>query len=161
MKIATLTGLVLALAVQSSLAATADPGQPPVNADTKDSFAAVSGWVRKEMDTGGRYSYVSSSERTEVETKLREMSDMLDKSGSVAQMNDTDKTRMFNDQEAVNSILSKRDGERVICKNVVPIGSHIPVKTCKTMAQMEEDRKNARQFLQDKSTVSQRQSSSN
>lgn len=160
MKMLSLTGLLVAvLTAAPAFAKEADA--PAVNADTKDAFTAVSAWVAKQMESGGRYAYVTPSERSTIEKRFTEMGALFDKSGSVAQMNDADKTRMFNDQEEINSILSKRDGERVICKNIVPIGSHIPVKTCKTVAQIEEERRNAGRFMQDKSVISQRQSSGN
>ena len=141
--------LLLAAFAVSAAAATDKPA-PAVNADTKESFATVSGWVTKEMHTGGRYEHVTDSERSTVETKLASMSALLDKKGSVAQMNDAEKTQMFNDQEQVNAILSHRDGDRLVCQTVAPVGSHIPVKTCKTARQMEGDQREAQKFIQDR-----------
>jgi hypothetical protein len=143
--------LVAAFAVNAFAAA--DKPAPAVNADTKESFATVSGWVQKEMHTGGRYEHVTDSERSTVEGKLASMSALLDKKGSVAQMNDAEKTQMFNDQEQVNAILAHRDGDRLVCQTVAPVGSHIPVKTCKTARQMEGDQKDAQKFIQDRQNV--------
>ena len=131
-------------------AAAADKATPAVNADTKESFATVSGWVQKEMHVGGRYEHVTDSERSTVEGKLASMSALLDKKGSVAQMNDAEKTQMFNDQEQVNAILAHRDGDRLVCQTVAPVGSHIPVKSCKTARQMEGDQREAQKFIQDR-----------
>ena len=50
------------------------------------------------------------------------------------------KAKLFNEQEVVNSILTRRDRDRVICKNEAPIGSHIPVTTCHTYGQEVEAR---------------------
>ncbi|HEV7490749.1 MAG TPA: hypothetical protein VGO25_08080, partial [Rhodanobacteraceae bacterium] len=142
-----------AFAVMVSFPAFAkETNDPAVNADTKESFTAVSSWVRKEMSAGGRYSYVTDTERSKVDSNLTEMGGLFDKSGSVAQMNDADKTKLFNDQEELNAILSKRDGDRIICKNEIPIGSHIPVKNCRTYSQIEADHHNTRQFMDDRST---------
>ena len=127
--------------------------RPAVNADTKETFATVSGWVQKEMSAGGRYEHVTDNERTTVQGKLAAMSALLDKHGSVAQMNDADKTEMFNDQEQVNAILAHRDGDRLVCQSVAPVGSHIPVKTCKTARQMEGDQREAQKFIQDRQNV--------
>lgn len=128
-----------------------------VNADNKESFATVSSWVRKEMmSDGGRYGDVSDKERQTVDARLTEMGELLDKHGSVAQMQDADKTKMFNNQEEVNSILAKRDGDRMVCKSVAPVGSHIPVKTCKTARQIAQDKRDAEQFLRNREQVSQK-----
>jgi hypothetical protein len=121
---------------------------PAVNASTKDAFETVSTWVRKQMDAGGRYSYVTAAERSRVNDKLDEMSKLFEKSGDTAKMMDADKTAMFNSQEEVNAILAKRDNERLICKNEMPAGSHIPVKTCLTAGEMEEGRRNTKDYLQ-------------
>jgi hypothetical protein len=141
---------LLLAAVAVNAAAAADKPSPAVNADTKESFATVSGWVQKEMQSGGRYEHVTDSERSTVEAKLASMSALLDKKGSVAQMNDAEKTQMFNDQEQVNAILAHRDGDRLVCQTVAPVGSHIPIKTCKTARQMEGDQREAQKFIQDR-----------
>ena len=143
--------LLVAFAVNA--AAAADKATPAVNADTKESFATVSGWVQKEMHVGGRYEHVTDSERSTVEGKLASMSALLDKKGSVAQMNDAEKTQMFNDQEQVNAILAHRDGDRLVCQTVAPVGSHIPVKSCKTARQLEGDQREAQKFIQDRQSI--------
>jgi hypothetical protein len=140
--------LLAAFAVNA--AAAADKPAPAVNADTKESFATVSGWVQKEMHAGGRYEHVTDSERSTVEAKLASMSALLEKKGSVAEMSDAEKTQMFNDQEQVNAILAHRDGDRLVCQTVAPVGSHIPVKTCKTARQMEGDQREAQKFIQNR-----------
>jgi len=144
--------LLLAAFAVNAVAAT-DKAEPAVNADTKESFATVSGWVTKEMHTGGRYEHVTDSERSTVEGKLASMSTLLDKKGSVAQMNDAEKTQMFNDQEQVNAILAHRDGDRLVCQTVAPVGSHIPVKSCKTARQLEGDHREAQKFIQDRQNI--------
>ena len=144
--------LLLAALVAASAVA-ADKPAPAVNADTKESFATVSGWVEKEMHSGGRYEHVTDSERSTVQAKLASMSALLDKKGSVAQMSDAEKTQMFNDQEQVNAILAHRDGDRLVCQTVAPVGSHIPVKSCKTARQLEGDQREAQRFIQDRQSI--------
>jgi hypothetical protein len=139
----------LAVAVAAPLAAIA--GEKPeaaINASSKDDFQTVSMWVRKEMTPGGRYSYVSDAERGQVGKELDNMNRLFEQSGDVAHMNDQQKTQMFNSQEQVNSLLAKRDNERLVCKNELPIGSHIPVKTCQTAGMIEARRRNDMQYLQ-------------
>ncbi len=146
MKIAALA-ILLAGALSALPAFAADKAEPAVNADTREAFQAVSAWVRKEMEPGGRYSYVGKSERSRVDQRLDEMGALLEKHGSVASMGDADKTVMFNSQEEVNSILARHDNDRLICKNVMPVGSHIPVKQCMTAGEMEARRRKDGDYL--------------
>jgi len=131
--------LVLLMAGANATASTKP--EPAVNADTKEAFATVSTWVRKQMEDGGRYAHVTSTERGKVDARLTEMGTLLEQKGSVAQMSDAEKTKMFNDQEEVNAILASRDNDRLICKSVAPVGSHLPVKTCKTYGELQEEQR--------------------
>jgi hypothetical protein len=110
------------------------------NADSRDKFEAVAADVRRQMESGGRYQYVKPEERTKVDTALAEMSTIFAANESVASMPEETKIKLFNDQEVVNSILTQRDGERVICKKEAPVGSHIPITSCHTYAQEVEAR---------------------
>lgn len=141
---------LLTLALCSSAAYADSKPAPAVNADAKESFATVNEWVHKEMSKGGRYEHVTDKERVRIDARLNEMGALLDKHGSVAQMGDADKTKMFNAQEEVNALLAGRDGDRLICQNVAPVGSHIPVKKCNTAREIENSRLAAGRALSDK-----------
>jgi hypothetical protein len=123
--------------------------EPSFNADTRESFATVSAGVREQIKPGGRYEYVNDKERFTINQKLDDMSALFASHESVATMSPENKIELYNDQESINSILTKRDGERVICKKEVPIGSHIPVTSCHTYAQEQDAHKaNAQQVDQ-------------
>jgi hypothetical protein len=139
--------IVAAMAVSATVAAT-EKADPAVNASSKEAFETVSTWVRKQMDAGGRYSYVTAAERGTVNAELDGMGRLLQQHGDVSHMSDQDKTQMFNSQEQVNAILAKRDNDRLVCKSEMPIGSHLPVKTCQTAGMIEARRRNDVQYLQ-------------
>jgi len=141
MRLPLLLALALGLCVTLPAAAK-DTVEPVVNASNMDAFETVSTWVRGQMKEGGRYAHVTATERTRVDTRLGEMESLFQKSPAVDQMSDEDKLKLFNYQEEVNSILAGRDSERLICKNVKPIGSNIPVKQCMTAGEMEARRRN-------------------
>ena len=147
MKFGSIMAVILAMLFALPLSAK-DKVEPAVNANTKDSFDAVSTWVRKEMAPGGRYSYVSAAERSTVDAKLNEMGGLYAKTPDIAQMTDAQKLEMFNNQQEVNAILSKRDNDRLVCKREIPVGSHIPVKSCETAGVIEARRRNDREYLQ-------------
>lgn len=138
--------MLMAVAVAASVAICGLAGakenykEKAFNADSRDKFEAVAADVRKQMDAGGRYQYVKPDERTKIDTALTEMTAMFAANDSVAAMPEATKIKLFNDQEVVNSILTQRDGDRVICTKVAPVGSHIPVTSCHTYAQEVEAR---------------------
>jgi hypothetical protein len=117
------------------------------NADSKEKFVTVATGVKEQMKPGGRYEYVDQKERDTIEKKLDEMDKLFGSNETVATMSEQNKIALFNDQEVVNSILTKRDGERVICKKEAPIGSHIPITTCHTYAQEQTAHKNNAQQM--------------
>jgi hypothetical protein len=134
----------LALVVASVASAKENYKEKAFNADTPEKFAVVSASVRKGMEPGGRYQYVKPEERKTIDQKLDEIGTLFEKNGSVDAMGQQTKIELFNAQEVVNSILTRRDGERVICKKEAPIGSHIPITTCHTYAQEEDAHRNSR-----------------
>ncbi len=131
MKYASMIAVIFALGCAMPLGAK-EKAAPAVNADTQDSFTHVAAWVRQEMEEGGRYSYVTGTERAKVNATLDTMARLFEKVPAVAQMNDQQKTEMFNNQGEVNGILTRRDNDRLICKNEIPVGTHIPLKICET-----------------------------
>ena len=121
---------------------------PAVNASTQDAFITVSTWVRGQMENGGRYSFVTPVERNTVIADLDLMGKMMAANGSVDKMSQDEKTAMFNRQEEVNAILAKRDRERLVCKFERPIGSNLPVKTCRTAGEMEDRKDNDKKYME-------------
>jgi hypothetical protein len=134
-------GLVLTAATPAS--AKENYKEQNFNADSKEKFDTVAANVREGMKPGGRYEYVKPSERSTIDQKLSEMDALFKQSPTVADMSQQTKIELFNDQEVVNSILTQRDSERVICKKEAPIGSHIPITTCHTYGQEQDAHKNS------------------
>jgi hypothetical protein len=62
-------------------------------------------------------------------------------------MDDNTKVRLLADQSTVNAILTKRDGDRLICNSIVPVGSHLPVKTCRTYSQIQIEQRDTQDSL--------------
>lgn len=140
-------GTLLLLVLSCEVASASDKPNPAVNASDKDSFQTVSEWVRKQMDAGGRYAETNGEERRVVNARLDEMTKMFEQKASVDQMTVDEKKKLLVDQEEINSILGKRDGERLICKSERPIGSNLPVKTCQTASERDGRRREDRQEL--------------
>ena len=133
----------LALTAAASASAKENYKEQNFNADTKEKFDLVSANVREAMKPGGRYEYVKPAERATIEQKLSMMDALFKQSATVSNMSKQTKIKLFNDQEVVNSILTQRDSDRVICKKEAPIGSHIPITTCHSYGQEQDAHKNS------------------
>jgi len=119
------------------------------SADTPDKFAQVIDEVHQEMGPGGRYEFIKSDAKAQVENDLNAMDALIKKAGSVEAMTQTTKVELFNRQEHLNGVLSHNDGNRLVCEHKAPMGSNIPVTTCKTVAEIEKMRRDAQKFMQD------------
>lgn len=120
-----------------------------VKAESKDDFTAVVAAVHQQMQPGGRFEFVEKGEREKIDARFADMQSLFDKYGTVAQMGENDKIQLFNDQEAVNAILTHRDDKRLVCENVAQVGSHIPRTTCRTYREIEMERLQMRNLQQD------------
>ena len=119
-----------------------------INASDKVSFAAGVAQVKGEMAPGGGFEYLDSLERNQVNTRLNDMQALYDKFDTVQQMDQTSKVRLFDDQEAVNATLTRRDGTRLVCTNDAPIGSHIPRTVCHPYSEVEQAHHESQKVMQ-------------
>ena len=134
-----------------------DNGKPVVKADTKDNFEAIVAAIHQQMQPGGRWQYINQSESSTLDNTFADMGKLYDQFGSVDKMDDNAKMRLLTDQGTVNAILTRKDGERLVCKSELPVGSHLPVKTCRTYAQIQAERNDAQEFFRTHNGTIQRQ----
>lgn len=130
--------LVVALAA-SPLAAAREKGY--INAKKQDpsQFPQLVEKVRAEMAPGGRFEEVPAAERKRVEAELALISGLLAGVGSLAELDENQRVELINAQERANAILTRRDGERLICQRRQLVGSHRTETYCET-AQEKRDR---------------------
>jgi hypothetical protein len=121
----------------------------PVVADTGEKFAELAKHIRDEMASGGRYEFISATDRGKAEADLAAMQDMLTKAGSVESMKPDEKLRLFNAQEHINGILTHSDANRLICERRAPVGTSIPQTTCRTLGEVERQRRATGKYLLD------------
>lgn len=122
-------------------------GKPVVVADNKANFDLVAAAVRKEMQPGGRFGFVDNAGRQTVESRLADMQTLFDQYGSVDKMQGPAQTKLLTDQNAVNEVLARNDGNRRICWKETPVGTHFPTTVCRTLAEIQAQRQNARDNL--------------
>lgn len=121
--------------------------QKPVLADTPEKFSEQTQRIHEDMQTGGRYEYISASDKRSVDRLLEQMTALLERAGSVDAMNHDTRIQLFNAQEEVNGILKHNDSNRLVCESRAPIGSNILRTTCHTHGQIEATARNTREGL--------------
>jgi hypothetical protein len=132
-------------------------GKPVVKADSKENFEAIVAAIHQQMEPGGRWQFIDKGDRATIDGSFADMGKLYDQFGSVDKMDQNAKVRLFADQRTVNAILTKKDGDRLICETVMPVGSHLPVKTCKTYAQIQAEQRGAQQFLHNRAVQNSQQ----
>jgi hypothetical protein len=135
-----------------------DNGKPVVKADTKDNFEAIVAAIHQQMQPGGRWQYIDQNERATLDNSFADMAKLYDQFGNVDKMDNTARMRLLADQSTVNAILTKKDGDRLICKSEMPVGSHLPVKTCRTFAQIQAEQNNAQEYFRTHGATTQQMS---
>lgn len=122
---------------------------PALQAVTKEKFDDQAAAIRQQMKPGGRWEFVDTDERAQVNSRLDEIASLLATTASADALSRTDKGRLLEAQEDVNAVLTKKDGRRLICQQVTPTGSNRKQKQCSTFAQRERERRDARMFMRD------------
>lgn len=121
--------------------------KPIVKAETAADFAAVVAAVHKQMAPEGRWQFVDKDQRNTIDAKFADMQSQFDKYGSVEKMDEAAKTRLFNDQEVIDGILTQNDSNRLICSYETPTGSHLSQKVCRTYGEIKKNRQNAQEWM--------------
>jgi len=113
--------------------------------DLNQPFLAQMDTIEKALNDGETYSEISSQDRNAVREALGRIATTLSQSNGQA-INSEDKTRLINDQNLVNQILSEAAVDsRMICRREATIGSLRTTTVCKSVA----ERKRAAQDAQD------------
>lgn len=116
---------------------------------TPEAFEAQAAEVRKEMGTDGKYSAISVDDRTAVDTDLARIDALLKSKGSATKLNDAEQVDLMNAQERINAILTKNDGNRLICTLEPRTGSNFKQKICRTEAERAAIRRSSQKAFQD------------
>lgn len=122
-------------------------------ADTPQKFEQLIAAVHQEMAEGGHYEFIRPDAKAQVDADLAAMSALMQKAGSVAKMSEAEKVQLFNHQEHVNGILTHSDSNRLVCERRPPMGSNIPVTMCKTVGEIEHERRKSQKYLDDQIQV--------
>ena len=117
--------------------------EKPLVAQSLAGFDQEATEIRAGMHQGGRYEFLKGDDKAKIEARLNSMHALLEKHQNQNDLNSSDKIALANQQEEVNAILKHNDSNRLVCESRAPIGSHLPIKTCRTFGDIEQQRQDA------------------
>lgn len=114
-----------------------------VEVPISEQIQKVEGALRSET-----YSEISAEDRSLVRAALSRITSALEGRESAQGLSAADRTRVFNDQEVVNTILNRaKDDSRMVCRREKVVGSNFPQSICQTVAQRRKARETGRDYL--------------
>lgn len=139
--------LALAGSAPTLLARKKDEGTPMPAVDAS-AFDAQRKDIVHGFGDGERYAEISSDDKTKVLASLDRMDALLGDSTSIDALRSDDKVALYNEQETVNTILTKaQQDSREVCKRSRPVNSRIAVNECRTVAEWQRKRDESRDLL--------------
>ncbi len=146
-------GSMLALAAVTA-SAKIDSDGAPTKVNLSGSFEEQRVAILKDLDGGKVYSEISAKERGDVKDALNRISGVLQAPSGVQGLNEEQKTKVFNDQELVNAILTRAgEDSRLVCTREKVVGSHRPTTQCFTVAERRRMRESDQDTLRQKNRV--------
>ncbi|WP_115562725.1 hypothetical protein [Xanthomonas arboricola] len=113
----------------------------PPQIDLKKPISEQIAEVRSDLASGTKYSEISQEERVKVLEALSRIEGATRDQADARALPDGQKADVYNDQELVNTILTKAGEEsRLVCTREKATGSHHTVSNCKTVGERRRSR---------------------
>ncbi len=94
----------------------------------------------QNMEDGKTYKEISPESKARVVVLMDRMEARLKSAGSAANLTMAARTDFFNDQEEVNTLLTKAGKDsRLVCRRTQEVGSHQYTNRCRTLAEMKRE----------------------
>jgi hypothetical protein len=95
-----------------------------------------------------KYSEISREQRARVRDLLASIGARLDAVPNVDALSEIDKASLFNEQEEVNTILTRAAADsRVVCRHEQTTGTHRRTTNCQTLAERRRRREQSQQAI--------------
>jgi len=92
--------------------------------------------IHQDLTDGTSYAEIGMEQKSQVQAALLRISSAFERYPDLGKMPAAEKVAVFNDQEAINTILTKAgEDSRVICRRETSIGSHMSSNNCMTVAE--------------------------
>lgn len=121
--------------------------QPFFHAQTQAEFTALQAEIQKQMQPGGRWQFVDARQHATIDSRFAAMDKLFSQYGSVDKMDGQSKAKLVEDQSDINAILTQNDGQRMICQMERPVGTNIPVRKCRSYAEIEQQQRQTREAI--------------
>lgn len=133
------------------LLATAGAAMAEAQVDmTRGDFETQRTRILEELGGGATYAEIPTEDRATVTATLERMSKMLADAGveRIDELDPTRKTALFNDQERVNTLLTRAaENSRLVCRREKQTGSNRATTQCLTVAQRIRARERGEAFM--------------
>ncbi|HEY0504490.1 MAG TPA: hypothetical protein VGD42_13485 [Lysobacter sp.] len=104
--------------------------------------------IRSSVESrSGRYKDMSPSERSELLSKQARMLQTIEGKHSTEELNEQQRTEVFNTLEYIEAVVNNSDDERMVCERRAVLGSTRKERVCKPASQWREEREAARNMM--------------
>lgn len=101
--------------------------------------------IEAALDDPTQYVEMGGTERNEVRASLQRMGALLERAGSVEDLNPEARLRVFNEQEIINTRLAgAAEKSRLICRTERSTGSNLRQRRCRTVGEIEREREESK-----------------
>jgi hypothetical protein len=113
-----------------------------------DDIRAQQNEIRDGVEAGtGRYKALSASQRSELLSKQARMLQTIEGKHSTEDLNDQQKTEVFNTLEWIEAVVNNDGEDRMVCERRPVLGSTRKERICKPASQWREEREAARNMM--------------
>ena len=148
----TTLALMLSLGLVATVQAKAQKGQVKFddNAPVAEQIRNVETAINSED-----YSEIGLEDKSRVQQALGRIKIKMGDHERVEQVSPQDRTEIFNDQEVINTIMTRAHADsRMVCRRERTTGSNMPTSVCLTVAQRRKAQEDSRQALTDQQRIS-------
>jgi len=124
-----------------------DKNAPPVQLNVEESAAQQMERIERALGTE-QYNEIGPDDRLKVQAALNRIRARLAGQETVAQVNPQARTDIYNDQQLINTILTRAHADsRMVCRRERTVGSNMPQQVCMTVAQRREAMEASKEML--------------
>lgn len=114
-----------------------------------DAIVAEQTRLREEIQSpDGRFKEMPAFKRNRILAQQAQLLSLLDGKDTIAELSPDEHTLLSNQLEFIETGLSNREDERIVCERVRRTGSKMVSKVCKSVAQIEAEREAAVKQMQ-------------
>lgn len=133
--------ILLITAVLAASSAQAGPG--PENMDA-NAIRAQQAQIRADVEArSGRYAAFDEAKRQQLWEKQAVVNRLLEGKASMLELGEIDRIAVFNALESISALINGDESTRTVCRRHKPVGSNRPVTVCKTVAELEAEKRAA------------------